>query len=114
MHALIHSTSSAVITLAAGIQNPINGIVPDFSFGGTEFTAWWQKLIAILWAVGILVTIGFMIKGLVAMAGSTSDVGHNPQAHTAGKQQFKSAFFSLVGLAALAIIVGVTLAIGAA
>ena len=97
--------------LATAIANPLDGIVPDFSFGGAEFTQLWQKLLAGLWAIGIVVSIGFLIKGLVEMSGASSDSNPNPQAHSVGRRKAMGAFIALVCLASLAIIVGVTLSI---
>jgi hypothetical protein len=95
--------------LRAAIDNPLDGILPDFSFGGTEFTALWQKLIAALWAIGILVSIGFLIFGIVAMAGASGDTNPNPQAHAQGRRKAVWAGISLAALAGLAIIVGAVL-----
>jgi uncharacterized membrane protein len=99
------------LTLAAQIKNPIDGIVPDFSFGGQQFTELWQKLIAAIWAIAIIVAIVYLIRGLVAMAGASGDLNPSPQAHAQGKAKALAAFISLVGLAALAVIVGVTLSL---
>ncbi|RII95594.1 hypothetical protein FGI33_15220 (plasmid) [Clavibacter phaseoli] len=93
------------------MKNPIDGIVPDFSFGGQQFTELWQKLIAAIWAIAIIVAIVYLIRGLVAMAGASGDLNPNPQAHAQGKAKALAAFISLVGLAALAVIVGVTLSL---
>jgi hypothetical protein len=97
------------LLIAAAIQNPMDGILPDFSFGGAEFTQLWQKLLAALWGIGIIVAIVYLIRGLVAMAGASGDMNPNPQAHAQGRAKALGAFISLVGLAALAVIVGVTL-----
>jgi hypothetical protein len=99
------------LILATQIKNPIDGIVPDFSFGGQQFTELWQKLIAAIWAIAIIVAIVYLIRGLVAMAGASGDLNPNPQAHAQGKAKALAAFSSLVGLAALAVIVGVTLSL---
>jgi uncharacterized membrane protein len=99
------------LILATQIKNPIDGIVPDFSFGGQQFTELWQKLVAAIWAIAIIVAIVYLIRGLVAMAGASGDLNPNPQAHAQGKAKALAAFISLVGLAALAVIVGVTLSL---
>ena len=61
---------TAATRLPLAVQNPLNGIIPDFSFGGTEFTALWQKLIAAIWGVAILIAIVYLIVGVVGMAGA--------------------------------------------
>ncbi|WP_241992474.1 hypothetical protein [Cryobacterium lactosi] len=97
------------LMLRAAIDNPLDGILPDFSFGGAEFTALWQKLIAALWAIGILVSIGYLIFGIVAMAGASGDTNPNPQAHAQGRRKAVWAGIALAALAGLAIIVGAVL-----
>ena len=98
--------------VAAQIKNPLDGIIPDFSFGGQEFTQLWQKLVAAVWAGSIIVAVVFLILGIVAMAGASGEGGSNPHAHAAGRKKALWAFIALVGLAALAVIVGVTLSLG--
>jgi len=95
------------------IENPLNGILPDFSFGGAEFTALWQKLIAALWAIGILVAIGYLIFGIVAMSGASGETNPNPQAHSQGRRKAVWAGIALAALAGLAIIVGAVLTFAA-
>jgi cytochrome b561 len=97
------------LLIAAAIQNPLDGILPDFSFGGQEFTQLWQKLVAAVWAIGIIIAIVYLIRGFVAMAGASNDMNPNPQAHAQGRAKALGAFIALVALAALAVIVGVTL-----
>jgi cytochrome b561 len=99
------------LLIAAAIQNPLDGILPDFSFGGQEFTQLWQKLVAAAWAIGIIVSIVYLIRGLVEMAGASNDINPNPQVHAQGRAKALSAFIALILLAALAIIVGVTLSL---
>lgn len=98
-----------IVTLLHTIDNPLDGILPDFSFGGVEFTQLWQKLIAALWAIGIIISIAYLILGIVAMSGASNDVNPNPAAHAVGRKKAVAAFIALVALAALAVIVGVTL-----
>ena len=103
-----------IIISAAGhvplaIQNPLNGIIPDFSFGGAEFTQLWQKLVAAVWAAGILISIVYIIIGIVAMAGASGEVNANPQQHSVGRKKALYALISLGALAALALIVGAVL-----
>ena len=97
------------LIIAMAIDNPLNGIIPDFSFGGTEFTQLWQKLIAALWAIAILVAIGYLIFGVVAMAGASGETNPNPQAHSQGRRKAVWAAIALGCLAGLAIIVGAVL-----
>ncbi|AYG05529.1 hypothetical protein [Gryllotalpicola protaetiae] len=90
------------------IQNPLNGIVPDFTIFGTEFNQLWEKAIAGAWAVGLIICIVFMVTGVVRMA-AASGANANPAAHQEGKKSATNAFIAFAILAGLAIIVGAIL-----
>ncbi|WP_241985773.1 MULTISPECIES: hypothetical protein [Cryobacterium] len=100
---------AAVTQLPLAIDNPLDGLIPDFSFGGSEFTALWQKLITAIWGIAILISIVYLALGLVSMAGASSDSNPNPQQHAQGRKKALWAGVSLAGLAALALIVGAIL-----
>ena len=54
------------------MQNPLDGILPDFSIFGAEFTQLWQKLLAGLWGLGIILAVVFLIISIVKMASASS------------------------------------------
>jgi hypothetical protein len=90
------------------MQNPLDGILPDFSIFGAEFTELWQKLLAGVWALGIVASIVFLILGLVKI-GNNGET--NPQAVAEGKRQVLWASISLGGLVSLGVIVGAIIAL---
>lgn len=90
------------------MDNPIDGIIPDFTIFGAEFTQLWQKLFAGVWGLAIVVAIVFLILGLVSMAQSSST---NPQAYKEGRTRAVWAGVSLGALVALGVIVGAIIAI---
>lgn len=93
----------------AAIDNPLDGIVPDFlSFGGA-FTELWQKLLAGLWGIGIILTVVFLIIAIVKMGSASS--GGNPNEYKTARTQAMWAGIALGVLAALAVIVGAILAL---
>ena len=100
---------SAVTRLPLAVDNPLDGLIPDFSFGGAEFTELWQKIITAIWGIAILVSIVYLAFGLVAMAGASGDTNPNPQQHAQGRKKAVWAAVSLAGLAGLALIVGAIL-----
>jgi hypothetical protein len=100
---------TAATHLPLSVDNPLNGLIPDFSFGGTQFTQLWQKLITAIWGISILISIVYLALGLVSMAGASSDSNPNPQQHAQGRKKALWAGVSLAGLAALALIVGAIL-----
>ena len=91
------------------MENPLDGILPDFSVFGTEFTELWQKLIAGLWGLGIILAVVFLIIGIVKMASAST--GGNPNEYKTARNQAMWSGISLGVLAALAVIVGAILAI---
>ncbi|MDQ0894504.1 hypothetical protein [Agromyces ramosus] len=95
--------------IRAAIDNPLDGIIPDFSIFGAEFTQLWQKLLAGLWGIGIILAIVFLIIGIVKMASASSS--GNPNEYKTARTQAMWAGISLGVLAALAVIVGAILAL---
>ncbi|WP_448002715.1 pilin [Agromyces bauzanensis] len=91
------------------MENPLDGILPDFTIFGTEFTELWQKLVAGLWGIGIILAVVFLIIGIVKMASASN--GGNPQEYKTARTQAMWAGISLGILAALAVIVGAILAV---
>ena len=98
-----------VFTALPMIDNPLDGIVPDFSIFGVEFTQLWQKIIAGLWGIAIILAIAFVLVGVTQMAAATS--GGNPSAYKDARNQAMWAGISLGVLAALGVIVGAILAL---
>ncbi len=85
------------------MTNPLDGLVPDFTVFGAEFTQLWQKLAVGLWAIGILVAIFYLGRGLLAM-GQSRGSGH-PQEYKQAKTEALWGGGALGGLVALATIV---------
>lgn len=94
---------------APSIDNPLDGVLPDFGVFGTEFTELWQKLVGGVWALGIVASIVFLIFGIVAM-GAASTAG-NPVEYKLGRLRAVRGAIALACLAGLAVIVGAILAI---
>lgn len=91
---------------AVTIDNPLDGILPDFSVFGTEFNALWKKVLGGLWAIGLVVAVAFLMRGLTMMG--KADDG-NPQMYKQGRKAAMNAGIALAGLAALTVIVGAIL-----
>lgn len=98
----------AHLAVATTIQNPLDDIVPDFTVFGADFTNIWQKLGAGAWAVGLLVAIFYLGRGILAMAQSR---GGHPGNLREAKKEAVQAGAALGGLIALAPIVGIFLMI---
>jgi hypothetical protein len=109
MQDLIFTAVNAFPSHLPTIDNPLDGLIPDFSFGGAKFTQLWQKLITAVWGIAILASIVYLALGLVSMAGASGTTNPNPQQHAEGRKKALWAGISLAGLAALAVIVGAIL-----
>lgn len=94
----------------AAIDNPLNNILPNFTIFGAEFTQLWQKLIAGIWGIAIIVAVIYLILGITSMA-TASGPSANPIAHAEGRKKALMAAIALGALAALAVIVGAVLTI---
>ena len=86
----------------SGLSNPLSGIVPDFGFLGTDFTTIWHRLAAVLWAAAILIAIGYLAHGILAIAQSK---GGHPSALKESRKEALNAGIALGGLIALGAIV---------
>lgn len=91
------------------MDNPLDGILPDFSIFGAEFTELWQKLLGGIWGIAIVLAIAFLIISVTRMAGASS--GGNPNDYKQARSGAMWSGISLGALAALAVIVGGILAI---
>jgi hypothetical protein len=91
------------------MDNPLDGILPDFSIFGAHFTELWQKLLAGLWGIAIILAVAFIIMGVVRM--SAASAGGNPNEYRLARGHVMWAGVSLGVLAALAVIVGAILAL---
>jgi len=90
------------------IDNPLDGVLPDFTVFGAEFTELWQKLLGGLWALAIIAAVIFIIVGVVNMAHASTS--NNPQEHKHAQKQAVGGGIALGVLAALGVIVGAILA----
>lgn len=90
------------------MNNPIDGIIPDFTIFGAEFTNIWQKLFAGLWGLAIIAAIVFLVQGFFKLGASGET---NPTGVAEAKKQIIRSAASLGGLVALAVIVGAVIAI---
>ena len=95
---------------AFAIDNPLNNVLPNFTIFGAEFTQLWQKLIAGIWGIAIVLAVVYLILGITSMA-TASGPGANPMAHAEGRKKALMAAIALGALAALAVIVGAVLTI---
>lgn len=90
------------------MTNPLDGIIPNFTIFGAEFTAIWQKLAAGLWGLAIIIAIGYLAHGILGIA---QNRGGHPGNLRESKKEAMNAGIALAGLIALAVIVRIFIAI---
>lgn len=85
------------------MENPLDGILPDFTIFGAQFTELWQKILAGAWGIAIVIAIIYLIVSIAGM--STASGAQNPNEYKNGRQKAIGAGIALALLAALAVIV---------
>ena len=95
----------------AGIANPLDGIVPDFTAFGTKFDALWKKLLGGAWAIALVFAIFYLMRGIVGIAQHKG--GNHPSQVAESRSEAVRGGVAVGGLAALAAIVGAILFITA-
>ena len=97
-------TPSPAPAPAAAVSNPIDGLTPDGTVFGAEFTTWWTKLFVGMWAAAIIVAGVFLLTSLVKLHKATNNniPGQADEAKTAAMW----AGGSLACLAGFGVIVG--------
>lgn len=86
------------------MPNPFDGILPDFTIFGAEFTELWQKILAGIWGIALVAAAIFLIVAIVRILGSAD----NPQQRS---ESVKSLIWSGIALAALLSIAVIWVAI---
>jgi hypothetical protein len=102
-------TVISAIGYLPAIDNPLDGILPNFSVFGAEFTELWQKLVAAAWGIAIIIAIVFLIINITSM--STATASGNPNEYKTARNSAMYSGIAIGVLAALAVIVGAVLAL---
>lgn len=55
------------------IDNPFTNLIPNFTIFGADFTAWWQKLFAALWALCIIGAAVFLLLSITQLRKATNN-----------------------------------------
>lgn len=108
MHVEILSTAHTLLAAVPAVDNPIDGVVPDFTVFGAEFNSWWKKLFGALWALGIIFALGNLVLAIATI--SQTKGSHPGELQEARKSAAYSAA-ALAALAGFAVIVGAILAV---
>lgn len=103
----IQTLQNAVAVMPA-VENPIDGVVPDFTVFGAEFNAWWKKLFGALWAAAIIFALVMLVMAIATMAQSK---GGHPQELSESRRNAALSGVALAMLAGFGVIVGAILAV---
>ena len=87
------------------MDNPIDGILPDFDVFGIEFTNWWQKLFGGLWAAMILLSIAWLLVAFFGLRRATSN--NQVQQVDESKSKVMWAGITLIAVLGFSVIVGI-------
>ncbi len=96
-----------VAALAPSIDNPLNGIVPNFTVFGAEFNSLWKKLLGAAWALALIAAIAYLMRGIVGIAQHRG--GSHPSQVAESRGEAMRGGIAVGGLAALSVIVGAIL-----
>ena len=55
------------------MTNPFDHLIPNFTIFGTQFTQWWQKLFAGLWALAIIGAGAWMVLAILGLRRATAN-----------------------------------------
>lgn len=103
---MIHMAST---TVQVAIDNPFADLVPDFNVFGTEFDAWWKKLLGALWALLIIASGAAFMISILQMRKATSN--NIPGQADEAKSHAIWAGGSVIGLASFGVLMGAILAV---
>lgn len=101
-------TLQTVVAAVPVIDNPIDGVVPDFTVFGAEFNSWWKKLFGALWAIGIIWTL---VQLVIAIAAISQAKGSHPSELQENRKSAITSGAALALLASLGVIVPAILAV---
>lgn len=83
-------------------DNPFDGLVPDFTIFGAEFTQWWQKLFVGIWAVCIIIAGSYLLISLLGLRRAHSNNMPGQVDEAKGRLQWSAvALGGLVGFAVI-------------
>lgn len=77
----MHVAHLAHALLLQSSDNPIDGVTPDFDFGG-PFNTWWKSVFAALWGLVIIIALAYCLMAIIQMRSSKN----NPMQHQQGKE----------------------------
>lgn len=97
-----HATVALAQLPTAAVPNPIDGMVPDFNVFGAQFNTTWKKIFAGVWAVLLILSIGYLARGILGIAQSHES---HPNAMRGAKREAMHGAIAVMGLAALGVIV---------
>lgn len=86
------------------LDNPIAGLVPDFTVFGGEFDTWWKKLFAGLWALCLVGSIAWFAISITGLRHATES--NIPGQVDSAKNKVAWSGGAVGGLVGLPIIIG--------
>ncbi len=81
-------------------MNPFDGINPDFTIFGAEFTELWQKILAGVWGIAIVISAIFLIIAITKTLGTAN----NPNERADSRRGIVWSGISIAALLSVAVI----------
>jgi len=91
------------------IDNPLDGVTPDFSLFGGEFSNLWTAIVGGIWGLALAASALFLVLAFVKIGAASTN--RNPNELAAARTQAIWAGTSLGLLAAVGTITGAVLAL---
>lgn len=104
----IPAAANHVLSMATAVDNPTDGVVPDFSIFGAKFNALWKKLLGAAWALALAWTV---LRLVIALGGMSNSKGGHPQQLSESRQEAITAGVAVAAVAAFGVIVTAILAV---
>lgn len=110
--ALASSTATLWLVLAAGeasaaIQNPLDGVAPNFGLFNSALDTTWKRVVAFLWAIILIgCAVRVLVGGFKVKRAKKSGYGGD---FAEGSEEFQDALVSLGAVAAATPLIGTVL-----
>lgn len=91
------------------VQNPLDGVFPDFSLFGVEFDNIWIKIAGLIWAALILWAVISIFMAIGRLISASSD--RNPAAYGDATKSLVKAAISFGAILCVGVIVGILISL---
>ncbi len=91
------------------INNPFDGVSPNFTVFGAQFTHLWQLVLGAIWALALIYTAAQFVVGLASMASHKG--GAHPSQLAESRSEAKKNAIAFAAVACVGVLAGAILAV---